>query len=524
MPAVRIVSWQRWAGLATMIAMLGCGGQGTRCPAKGAAATLAVRRSNLGFVVAAADRDVLGNEETRAAYRGLAVERSAELVILGGDGTQQRFDAAVSALAGRGARRIVVLPLFVAAGHPQMATLRHVASRYHRLNVQIANPFGDSYLAVEALTDRLRAIDHPAGRRLIVLGYGADTDAASAAMAQDYQRLVAAAIPGFDFESARVVVAREMTGENPRAEVLARIAEAGHGGQRVVIVPFCLGPKLDSMMSFTSALTAQLPANFEMMPGEVTPHPAVAIWMKREANRHASVSEDALGVVVLADGSDPEQNETMRHALAAIERKYLVEYAFSLAEQPVVESAVRRLERRGARWIVIVRVFGLESSFRSAIERMIGLDIERGQPAAHTEQAHQHRAHDLGHQDGAGAPPTRIRSSAWMTTVGGFEAQPLFAKALLDRATALSERPARETVILVAHGSGDDAVKAPSFAHGEGFASHPLFARWLETQIGRGVRALRNRQRVGRYLGRSLARDQPEQPGPPLSCRAQQRW
>jgi hypothetical protein len=60
----------------------------------------------------------------------------------------------------------------------------------------------------------------------------------------------------------------------------------------------------------------------------------------------------------------------------------------------------------------------------------------------------------------AGGPAPRIRSAAIFATVGGLEDSPLFADALLDRALAHSTDPARETIILVAHGSGDDGTNA----------------------------------------------------------------
>lgn len=64
------------------------------------------------------------------------------------------------------------------------------------------------------------------------------------------------------------------------------------------------------------------------------------------------------------------------------------------------------------------------------------------------------------HGHGTARPAPRIRSSAVVSTTGGLEDHPLFADALLERARALSRDPARETVILVAHGSGDDATDA----------------------------------------------------------------
>jgi hypothetical protein len=44
--------------------------------------------------------------------------------------------------------------------------------------------------------------------------------------------------------------------------------------------------------------------------------------------------------------------------------------------------------------------------------------------------------------------------------VGGVEDHPLFAEALLQRALSFPRDPARETVILVAHGDGEDGRDA----------------------------------------------------------------
>ena len=52
----------------------------------------------------------------------------------------------------------------------------------------------------------------------------------------------------------------------------------------------------------------------------------------------------------------------------------------------------------------------------------------------------------------------RIRTVLPIQTVGGLGSSPLFAAALLDRARELSRNPARDTIILVAHGSGDDRL------------------------------------------------------------------
>ena len=77
-----------------------------------------------------------------------------------------------------------------------------------------------------------------------------------------------------------------------------------------------------------------------------------------------------------------------------------------------------------------------------------------------------------GHGHDGPAPAPRIRSSLPIETVGGLDSNPLFAAALLDRARALSRNPARETIIGVAHGSGDDRLNQQWEAHLEAVAEH----------------------------------------------------
>jgi hypothetical protein len=94
----------------------------------------------------------------------------------------------------------------------------------------------------------------------------------------------------------------------------------------------------------------------------------------------------------------------------------------------------------------------MKDSFRTSVERMAGLDIEDV-----TKHAVEIRAeHGYGHREAAGVPRPRILTSLPIRTAGGLESSPLFAAALLDRARAASRNPARDTVILVAHGSGSD--------------------------------------------------------------------
>ena len=434
----------------------------------------------------APDRGFLGNEEVRDAWEAFAQGTPGDVVFVTDERTRDSLNQAMRRLAEAGVREVVALPLFLSAWDPRFVLARQVLAEWPKSASASAAPsitlgpvslgriFGQSYLAVEVLADRFRAIRNPAGREVIVIGHGAKDAESRRRMESDWQRLAELAADGFGFKSVRALVwydSSKPENRDQQQEAESALAEAGKTGERVAVVPFHFGKKLDSMMTFSAGLRHRLPQDAEWIEGEVTPHPAVATWIAREFNRRLPLQADDLGVVFLAHGSDFHWNETMRQAVDSLAKRYKIEFAFCMADPPLVERAVRKLEQRGARAIVIVRVFGLAASFERDVERMIGLDVEKallaaadagGGSNAGEHAHHQHDAVQGGHAGHAhhghvaGPPGPRIRSSALFSTAGGLEDHPFFAEALLDRAKALSNSPERETVILVAHGAGDD--------------------------------------------------------------------
>lgn len=449
-----------------------------------------VQTNDFGILVMAPDRGFLGNEETREAIRAGCGDAPTDIVFVTDDRTKQTLRQSLARMESQGIRRFTVAPLFLSAADPRLKLaetfledLTGDHSGGSSDSVIHGIPFGQTYFAVETLADRFREIQAPAGRKVVVIGYGARNGESRREMEGDLQRIADMAAQGFAFESVRASVWYDSSVPNAEAreaEMEAVLEEVARDGRSIAIVPFDLGKKLDSMMSFSASLRRRLPEGAEFFDGGVTPHPAVSDWIGREINRQIPVRPDNLGVVFLAHGSDFHWNETMRQAVNPLTDRYKIEFAFCMADQPLVERAVRRLEKRGARKIVIVRVFGLASSFQSNVDRMIGLDVERALApssssdlsghGAHQSPSAGHVRHDANHgqhdhhehgahgADGTDLPPPRIRSAAQMTTVGGLEDNRLFAEALLDRAKALSRNPERETVVLVAHGAGEDST------------------------------------------------------------------
>lgn len=390
-----------------------------------------------GFLVAAPDRGFLGNEETRDAVGDFLRDYPAELVFVTDERTELYFRRAVAALQERDVEKIVVLPFYISAAHPDLALLAGYA-KAAALPMDFGRVFGASVPAVSALGDRLTTVPHHA-QTVVVVGEGARTEQQAADMRSDYQRLFAAAADRFHFGQREVLISRE---DGDLQQELAALS------QDSVVVPFHLGAKYDGMMSHTAWLRYAAPDSLRILDGGVAPHPAIDAWLRREAARYLPENKFKLGVIVHAHGADFHWNERMRAAAAPLAEDYLVEYAFSMGDPVTLQRAVERLVARGAQGVVIVRVFSMANSFLPGIERFIGTGYENCK--APEQGMHMHH----------GTPAPRLLTTVPVVTTGGLQDNPLFAAALLDRARQLSKQPTRETVILVAHGKGDDVQNA----------------------------------------------------------------
>lgn len=166
------------------------------------------------------------------------------------------------------------------------------------------------------------------------------------------------------------------------------------------------------------------------------------------------LTREEIGVVFMPHGADSSWNAAMQRALAPLTAHYTTADAYSMADPDKVEAALGKLEAKGMRAAVIVRIFSLESSFRSATEYMLGLGPDRN-----------HFAHAGHHASGSGSgsrghymsSPRRIDTPLQVVTTGGMEAHPLLGAAMADRVRSLSTHPERETVILTGHGAATDA-------------------------------------------------------------------
>jgi len=452
--------------------------------------------AGIGFLALAPDRGFSGNEETRAALEGFGKDYTAELAFVTGEDFEKNVHEALANLEARNVNTIWVVPFFLSSSDSKYKNGVEALETYKgSASIAIAENFGQSYLAEEVLIDRASALSsNPSGETLVVVGSGAMDAESARAIKADLERIVAGANAGLGFKNTAVVVLYSWEADDElhgagMADLHKTMAESTKNGGRAVVVPFNLAMKLTGMMSEWSMLRGSL----AKYPGavydgkDVTPHEYVTLWLGKEANERLPLEDDEIGVIYMPHGSDYNWNHTMSTAIDELRDKYMFEDAFSMSEIDVVEPAVRRLEERGAKGIVVLRVFSLESSFKKGTEQMLGLTEEKesgyaqhasaghGSQGGHDSHgshgdAHSghggdqaagsgHGGHGGGHGHGHGhghGGSSRIASGAVFVTLGGIEAHPLLAEAMADRAKELSTDPSKETVILLSHGTESD--------------------------------------------------------------------
>jgi len=150
-------------------------------------------------------------------------------------------------------------------------------------------------------------------------------------------------------------------------------------------------------------------------------------------------AERTIGVVVLAHGGSRRWNQTVRRTVAQAKLSVPTEVVFGMGMHPhevdQLQQAVERLERRGARRLVVVPLLISSSSeVMRQFQYLFGLR-EHGPWEAMVR-------------------PLTLRTPILMT--GPLEDDPAVAEVLVERAQRLSRSPQEEAVVLVAHGPTSD--------------------------------------------------------------------
>ncbi len=141
----------------------------------------------------------------------------------------------------------------------------------------------------------------------------------------------------------------------------------------------------------------------------------------------------------MAHGGTPDWNRSVARAAAQVYGDGPVVTAFGMAERGALASALDSLSALGVRRVAVVRLFLSGSSFLSRTERLLGMPAADSVPSAGPPIPH--RVAVATHVEG-------LMDSPWMSAI------------LADRVASVSADPSRESVLVLAHGMGDDAEDA----------------------------------------------------------------
>ncbi len=401
-----------------------------------------------GFLVVAADRGFLGNQEIESVMRAFEVRYNASLAFIGPerqgveDGYRTYIEGAIKTLRRRGAKRIVAIPLFVSEAQALLAQYRRVIERMaDPLPLSWAPAMAESYLTAQILLDRVASLSRqPEQERLVILGAGAVNDADARRIKEDLEKLARDVTLRLRFKEVsyhvyydRSAPEHEARNEQVDNDIIRTAAKRG----RTLLVPFVIGPKFDQRMSMAGWLRRKF-AEYDITLGNtVMPHDDVLTWLRASANRHLHPAPERIGVLIMPHGSSQPYNDGLERVIAPLRKQFRIEMAPGMGDPLILGEAIRRLEDQGITHIVFVRMYALKDHMKTRTDYILGLSEKPP-------------------RQGHAPPPQRIRSSAVFATFGGYEESPLIAEILRERILAISKSPSRETVILLAHGRMED--------------------------------------------------------------------
>jgi sirohydrochlorin ferrochelatase len=169
------------------------------------------------------------------------------------------------------------------------------------------------------------------------------------------------------------------------------------------------------------------------------------------------------GIVLLAHGGSASWNATVNELRARVDARVPTEIALGMATRAAIQGAVDRLIARGVREIVAVPLFiSSHSSVIDSTAYLLGARADApADLAIFARMSHGRPAGGAAAEHGEHAAPgdgTRpVQSAVPIRMVKALDDHPIVADILVSRATAISRDPAREAVVIVAHGPVPDA-------------------------------------------------------------------
>jgi len=157
-------------------------------------------------------------------------------------------------------------------------------------------------------------------------------------------------------------------------------------------------------------------------------------------------STDSCGLMVMAHGGSEEWNAEVRRAVISVSENRPTSIAYGMANPVTMKKAIAELEEHNVDCIAIVRLFISAQSFLHQTEYLLGL---REDPPS-MFISHSGQNHLI-------PDPLEFEVDVKISKTALLDA-PEVGEILALNAIDLSDRSGTESVLIIAHGAGDDAV------------------------------------------------------------------
>ena len=418
----------------------------------------AVQNSRVGFLVLAQDRGYLGNKDIQTLFDNFAEEYHSKLVFVGrnyngiGSEYSDYIQGAFSKFDSENISKLIVIPLFFSNSNNILKKIRANFPAYNKGNYEIkwTPSMSNSYLIAQILLDRVNKLsEDQENEKLVILGMGVTDKESESSISKEYQKVVDYIKERKKFKEVSVGlyydygVERKIRKEKNKKVDNMVIRTAAKKGD-TLLIPFLIGPKFSHMMSMTHWLNQKFEEfNLKFSHESIVTHPNVLLWMKKTANEITfGEDENKIGVVVMAHGATVPYNIAVETSIQPLKKRYLVEMAYGMGDPLAIQDAISKLELKGVKRIIFVRMYPLSDHFKEKTDYILG--IEKNLPEGYKETFYTNQA------------PPQVRASAVIKTFGGYEEDPLIGGIHSERIKEVSKNPAEETIILLAHGSKKD--------------------------------------------------------------------
>lgn len=191
---------------------------------------------------------------------------------------------------------------------------------------------------------------------------------------------------------------------------------------------------------------------------------AAVILSSFSCTKSTTQKNNDYGVLVLAHGSrDDAWDNSIHEVIKSVEESYPTQVAFGMANPTTMQPAIDSLEQSGVKKIVVVQLFvSSHSPIIRQNEYLLGIrDSLADAPMLmmHHMMPSKDESNDMGAEMSHSKEDKKLNQldiNADIILTDPLDDHELVAGILMDRINALSKNPAKETILIVAHGPNSE--------------------------------------------------------------------